>query len=319
MPQTDFSNTLEAATQYMNKNHEYDAACKKILEYKLVLSRILKATTEEFSKLSYEEIEKLIYDISSDENLDADMPKIHNADTESTSFTDGVRRFDVKFLVKDPKGNDRLGMVINIEAQNAFNSAEETHKRDEYYISRLISGQYKKTFDRSDFKRLKKVYSIWICTNPSEMYRDTVTEFPRIQRNIIGNLTTDKTVYDISSYVLVGLNSDLHSKHEFIRFLDTLFSPTVDFQTKKKILSEDYDISMENTGFGKDVEDMCDLSSGVMAIGEAKGEAKGEARGIILTLKGLDFSYDDVVAKLIEQLKISDEQAHEYMEMFWKD
>lgn len=287
MYDNDFAMNLNAATKHMMETKEYDQACKKILEYKLVLARILKATTDEFRELPYDEIEKWIADISTDEALDSDMPKAVTIDTESTSFTDGVRRFDVKFVVRDPKDNRDVVLIVNVEAQDTFGSSENVHKRAEYYVSRMISDQYNKTFRNSDFKSIKKVYSIWICTDPSKNYRNTVTEFPRTVRKIIGDLSVEENIYNVSSYIIVGLNHDLNSKNEFIRFLDTLFSASADYETKKRILSEEYNIQMESTDFGKDVASMCDLGYGVLKEGLKTGREEGKIEGTLSTLAGL--------------------------------
>jgi len=91
----------------------------------------------------------------------------------------------------------------------------------------------------------------------------------------IGDLSVEENIYNVSSYIIVGLNHDLNSKNEFIRFLDTLFSASSDYETKKRILSEEYNIQMESTDFEKDVASMCDLGYGVLKEGLKTGREEG--------------------------------------------
>ena len=99
----------------------------------------------------------------------------------------------------------------------------------------------------------------------------------------IGDLSVEENIYNVSSYIIVGLNHDLNSKNEFIRFLDTLFSASSDYETKKWILSEEYNIQMESTDFEKDVASMCDLGYGVLK----EGLKTGREEGTLATLAGL--------------------------------
>ena len=60
-------------------------------------------------------------------------------------------------------------LIINVEAQKRLNPKKKTGdtypllKRAVYYASRLISSQKGTEFTNSDYDKIKKVYTIWIC------------------------------------------------------------------------------------------------------------------------------------------------------------
>ena len=55
-----------------------------------------------------------------------------------------------------------------MEAQNQFYPGYPLIKRGIYYCCRMVSSQYGTVFTSSHYEKIKKVYSIWICTNPPE-------------------------------------------------------------------------------------------------------------------------------------------------------
>ena len=250
----------------MNK---FDTACKKILEFKSVLARILEVVIDELRGMDYAEIEKLIGAVTIGDNLNSDMPLVQNIDTETASITDGVRRFDLKFPVRIPSDNSEYEMIINIEAQKAFISENYIHKRAEYYTSRMISEQYGRKFTKSDFDKIRRVCSVWICLQPTEAYRNSVTVFERGARVLAGEPKITNKIYDTSSYVIIGLNRNTESGIKLVRFLDTLFSADISPESKSRILDKDFGISPE-VNMEKELRDMCDFSKAIYEQGVEK-------------------------------------------------
>ena len=85
---------------------------------------------------------------------------------ESTSICEGKTTFDIKFRTILPETLEGADMVINVEAQNDFYPGYRIEKRGIYYTCRMISEQYGTVFEESEYQKIKKVASIWICTNP---------------------------------------------------------------------------------------------------------------------------------------------------------
>ena len=96
-------------------------------------------------------------------------PNIHGLQNEDNSVTEGSVTFDILFHAKAPGTDDLITLIINVEAQKSLSPKTKKGevyplmKRAVYYISRLISSQKETEFTGSDYGKIKKVYSIWIC------------------------------------------------------------------------------------------------------------------------------------------------------------
>ena len=75
--------------------------------------------------------------------------------------------------VHDAASQDVIRLIINVEAQTAFNPGYPLTKRAIYYCSRMISAQHGPIFTKSEYGKIRKVYSIWICTQPSDGFENT--------------------------------------------------------------------------------------------------------------------------------------------------
>ena len=92
----------------------------------------------------------------------------------------------------------------------------------------------------------------------------------------------------------ICLNEEKESQHELIGMLNTLFSDTKSSKEIKEVLSEAYEIPM-NTGYGEEIELMCNLSGRIeekslmqgIEQGIEQGIAQGIEQGILGTLASL--------------------------------
>ncbi len=158
-------------------------------------------------------------------------------------------------------------------------------KRGLYYCSRLISSQYGTVFTKSDYDKIQKVYSIWVCTNPSNEYRNTATRYRIVRESIEGKVKfkskeseeAERKDYDLMTLVLICLGSDDKdlSPNGIVKFLSTVFSEDPDFKAKISILENDYALKVTEE-FEEEVDRMCDLSEGIREKGIAKGKAEGQ-------------------------------------------
>ena len=175
-----------ALDQYIDSAGEHikcDAACKRVLAIKEIDSRILKTVACEYKDCAEEEILACISDIETGISpVHADSaPLVREDDCEDSSLTEGTVRYDVKFTARIPEKAKRsegeISVIVNIEAQNRFNPGYSLLKRGIYYCCRLISSQYNRIFTNSDYDKLKKVYSIWICTSPDKEHRNSIIRY----------------------------------------------------------------------------------------------------------------------------------------------
>lgn len=86
---------------------------------------------------------------------------------------------------------------------------------------------------------------------------------------------------------------------------------------RAEILEEEYNISQDETEWR--LVEMCDLSDRYRAEDEARGEARGEAKGIICFAKDINYTYEETKAKLKQRLNINDDEAENYMKLYWDE
>ena len=296
----------------------YDRAAKKLLANKLVLAHILKDCVKEYQACSIMDIAQKyiegepevgttgVYmdDSSSPEQPDikpetvvtraaevqamnaqamnTQVTKVQGMGNEDISQNEGTVYYDVRFNAIAPSteehGNIRL--IINAEAQNRFKPKYPLTKRAVYYGSRLISAQHGTVFTKSDYQKLRKVYSIWICVNPAKRFRNTITRYSLKPETIIGNAVEAPENYDLINIVMVCLGKmEEWNDNNLIKFLGVLFQNELSAREKKDILERAFNIPMTET-FESEVDDMCNLSQGVAEEAMQKGIEKGRQEGI---------------------------------------
>ena len=214
--------------------------------------------------------------------MNTQVTKVQGMGNEDISQNEGTVYYDVRFNAIAPSteehGNIRL--IINAEAQNRFKPKYPLTKRAVYYGSRLISAQNGTVFTKSDYQKLLKVYSIWICVNPAKKFRNTITRYSLKPETIIGNAVEAPENYDLINIVMVCLGKmEEWNDNNLIKFLGVLFQNELSAREKKDILERDFNIPMTET-FESEVNDMCNLSQGVAEEAMQKGIEKGRQEGI---------------------------------------
>ena len=248
----------------------YDEACKKLLADKAILAKILKECVPEFKDCSEEDIaNKYIEGTPEISTVSVDMDEdnvelITGMNNEDNSINEGTIYYDVRFFAKAPNLNGYISLIINIEAQKNFSPGYPLTKRGIYYCARMISSQKGTIFTGSDYGKINKVYSIWICTNADDEHKNTITSYSITEKNIVGNIKENVENYDLLTMVLICLDYDEKNDTDntLLKFLDVLFSPEIKNFEKKKILSDDFGLKMTKE-VDEGVNTMCNVSQGV--------------------------------------------------------
>ena len=266
---------------------KYDTQCKILLSEKPILARIMKGCIAEYKDCSIEQIENFIEGKPSISTFSVypNGKTIRGMNTEDNSLSEGTIYYDIRFTALAPSTKEQIELIINIEAQNKYNPGYPLVKRGLYYAARLISSQFGVEFDKQDYAKLKKVYSIWICMNPPKSVRNTIIEF-NLGINIIAGSEKKKEIeqifkkknYDLMSVIFVNLNKDGGGTSHLLELLNLLFLKETEAIEKCKVLERDFGIKMMQE-MQKEVVEMCDLSLGVMERGYKKGIAQGIAQG----------------------------------------
>ena len=297
-------------------NAKLDASCKRLLSEKSILAWIMKSCLEEYRDCDVKDIaekyiegqpEVSVVPVAPDETNAARVRGIHN---EDASLTEGTVTYDIRFLAVAPVSGELIRMIVNVEAQNRFNPGYPLIKRAIYYCGRMISAQYGTEFAHSQYQKIKKVYSIWICLNPPEERRNSITRYRLTEENLIGTVKEEVRDYDLLSVVMLCLgDADGENYDGVLKLLDVLLSSKTGEAEKKQVLQNDFHIPMTQT-LESEVQTMCNLSQGVME--------KGKMEGLSTAIKNLMANTGWSLEKAMETLGLSEAERTKCADMLQK-
>ena len=283
---------IGAALDAAGAKAQYDGHVKRILGNRQVLARILKGASEEFREYSPEEIVGWIepdIEIEGTALRPGETGKgkllITGDSTESRIPGEGTITYDIRFRVYVPGQGRRetVKLLMNVEAQKKFYLKYRIVTRGIFYGARMLSEQLDREFTDSEYGKLKKVYSIWICMNAPLHIGNALTEYWIGKRDIIGIMPEKKKNYDKLSVIIICLNEKSKEKGgELHGFLNTLLSPRMNAARKKEVLLRDYGVEMEQE-IGEELKQMCNLSEAIEEYAMREGVRKGVRKGISLT------------------------------------
>lgn len=283
---------IGAALDAAGAKAQYDGHVKRILGNRQVLARILKGASEEFREYSPEEIVGWIepdIEIEGTALRPGETGKgkliITGDSTESRIPGEGTITYDIRFRFYVPGQGSRetVKLLMNVEAQKKFYLKYRIVTRGIFYGARMLSEQLDREFTDSEYGKLKKVYSIWICMNAPLHIGNALTEYWIGKRDIIGTMPEKKKNYDKLSVIIICLNEKSREKGgELHGFLNTLLSPRMNAARKKEVLLRDYGVEMEQE-IGEELKRMCNLSEAIEENAMREGVRKGVRKGISLT------------------------------------
>ena len=138
----------------------------------------------------------------------------------------------------------------------------------------MISAQYGTEFTKSEYGNIKKVYSIWICSNPSKDRRNTITQYSIREEQIVGEAKEEVKNYDLMSVVMICLGEETDRNYGgLLKFLEVLLSDEKTAAAKKTILQNEFNVPMTQT-LETEVYQMCNLSQGAIEKGIGLGRDK---------------------------------------------
>ena len=316
----------DANVLHDSQSQAYDAACKRVLSEKSILAWIMKSCLDEYRDCSIQEIaEKYIEgqpQVGEVPVLPDTAPRIHGLDTEDKSTAEGTVLYDVRFRAAAPSDGKPIGLIINVEAQNKYHTGYPLVKRGIYYCSRMLSAQHGTEFMNSEYGKIKKVCSIWICLHPPKYRENTITKYRIVEENLVGAAHENAVDYDLLSVFMVCVGGPGNKNHTgILRLLEALFSESLPPAEKKKILQDEFDINMSRA-FETEVSEMCNLSQGVWEKGMQSGMEKGMEKGIqALVLSLQKFLKDQalVAKEVAEQFGLTQEVAAKSVQQYWKN
>lgn len=312
--------TLALDIALIQEKARYDAACKKLLSEKIILAWIMKSCLEEYQNCTVNEIAERYIEgepsvgetpVLPDETNAA--PRIHGIGHEDALLTEGKIVYDIRFIATAPATGDPIRLIINIEAQGRHSVGYPLLKRAIYYCSRMISAQHGPEFTNEHYEKIKKVYSIFICTSPKKEERNTITRYRMTEENMVGSVHAPREHYDLLTVVMLCLGSADESDG-ILKLLSVLLSGKMNVEEKKDILQNDFDIPMTVT-IETEAENMCNLSDDVWESGLAKGREEGSKTTFIDNLRNLMESMNLSIEQAMEALRVPAEDRPKYREL----
>ena len=315
-----------------------DAAAKRIIGNREILAWILRGCVPEFKNctiydIAYQYIEKEpeigVTAVEPDLSDRFRGEQIAGMNTEDKTMTEGTVYYDIRFSAMAPEPDGReIKLIINIEAQNDDTPGYPLIKRALYYCARMLSAQNGTEFVPPHYEDIKKVYSIWVCTNPSHQPRQAISQYGLRESLLLGQAGVARQDYDLLSVVFLYLSDTFNARSgEMIDLLNTTFSSDIAVEEKKNILQNCYGITMSRELEGE-VSLMCNISEGYLRQGlekglaqglnegRAQGRAEGRAEGIIETTLGAIRSVTETLHVSVEQamgvLKIPESEREKY-------
>lgn len=174
----------------------------------------------------------------------------------------------------------------------------------------MISAQYGTEFTHSQYQKIKKVYSIWVCMAPPEERRNSITRYRLVEENLAGAVKEPVRNYDLLSVVMLCLGgADEENYNGVLKLLDVLLSSEAGEAEKKRILQDDFNIPMTQT-LETEVQVMCNLSQGVLE--------KGKAEGLLSAIKNLMANTGWPLEKAMETLGVSEAERSKYADLLQK-
>lgn len=271
--QSSLANSLDAA----GSAAKLDESAKDIMRHRSILAKILKECTVEFKDYDLKYIEENCFvgevkvsRVAVDQDLlDADA-SIVGSNSEDKSQNEGTIHYDVVFDAAIPDTDAVVRMIINLEIQVNTNLKYAVVTRGVYYGSRLISRQKGTVFTHSDYHKIQKVYSIWICPDAKGKSANSIAKYGITQQEVYGYVDEPVENYDKLCVIIINLNDEgMKSEKEIIGFLSTLLSTTISVEEKKNDLHNKYHFEMTKE-IEEDAIDMCNIGTATLMKGEEK-------------------------------------------------
>ncbi len=313
-------NTFSRDIRKTADNPEEDYAVKRLFANKPFLSWILKECTDEFHRYSYEEILESLSDDRIDirkEVVDQDVGRITGDNAEDLSKDEGLVKYDIKFSPVTPDKKESIGIIVNIEGQTRGTGLTyELPSRMVYYGSRLISSKKGTVFFHDHYEKIKKVYSIWIVTNPAVANRNTMAEYRLVQNNICGRPVYKKGSYDLFTGIILNLNRKMASgENSIMKLCNSLMSKaTVD--EKEQYLHERFGINFTSE-IRKEVIGMSGIAEAYfddgVEYGMDRGINKGLVLGVIITMRSSKASEEQIASTITKNYHLTPDEVENYL------
>ena len=276
--------TLEADAKEFIRH--YDARCKRILTNRMVLAHLLRATMDEFAGIEPEVIAtRYIEGTPGKEN---DTLHIEGLRNERNHPKRNPSFYDVIFYAIKPGTGESIPIIINVEAQAENYPGYDITNRGMFYLGCMLADQKDAVFKNDRYNDLRKVCSIWICTDPPVDCADSIECYSLEQHVILGTPPAHRV--DKLRLVIIYLSREMDKNnpphidddddHGIIPLLNVCLARQVNKDRQKEITDryrvkldpEDRDMTAGEQIIYKHYREMWELGEQIKELGEQNKE-----------------------------------------------
>lgn len=161
---------------------------------------------------------------------------------------------------------------IDFEVQNDYEPSNPKYpitKRAIYYAARELSGQLNIVTKNTNYDRLEKVYSIWICNEkvPEEL-KNSITRYHIEKEDIMGKCNENDAFHDLMEVVIVRRGTEI-LENTLFEYLQGVFTTNFD------IINKYVDVE-HNNEVKEALKTICGLGESLENRGFEKGKEKGK-------------------------------------------
>ena len=299
----------------------YDAAMKKLLSNKEILVPLLQMTIPEYEGCTQEEILSCLeIDSITGEDFVSDIPddlRLHKEESELSSVTEKLIRFDIRFRARNPKLSAeklKVSLHVDLEAQRSYRPKNPSYpviKRAVYYVAMDLSSQLGCIIGTTDYSKLEKCYSIWICTEDiPKALQNTMTEYALRKNDILGKTEEPEKDYDLMTVILIRQGERYDTQEGIFDYLGSLLHG--DIKRAEKYTKIQWSETMKG-----DVKTMTGFGEAIYQRGIQCGEEIGFRHGELKKAKetALSMAEDGIdIERIARLLKVREEDVQNWIE-----
>ena len=284
--------TMLAASEL---NARYDAECKALFQNREILAPLLQSVVPEYRGMPIDEIVACIPPGSITEDaVDDTSVAISRLPEEESSMTEKLIRYDVRFRALNPRRSDRsiqFFLHFDVEVQNSYhpkNPAYPIIKRAIYYAAREISSQLGILTETTDYNKLEKAYSLWICNEDIPLkLQNTVTAYHFTKEDLICITDEPAVDFDLMSVILIRRGKETGTQ-EIFDYLQGIFDGNLE------TLNRYIDIS-DNEAIKERVSNVSGMGASIAKRNYDQGISQG-LKALVVSLSAFVTNPADILA-----------------------
>lgn len=258
----------------MSGQEKYDDACKKTWKLREIQAPVLQYVVKEYQNHSISEVIGYINASTISETVSVDdLPAfIEGSEIEMSSTTEKRVFYDIHFTAKNPELSTEEILImlhIDFEVQNDYvpsNPKYPMTKRAVYYAARELSSQLGIVTQNTNYAKLEKVYSIWICNEGvPKILRNSITRYHMVKEDIMGECKEDDAYHDLMEVIIIR-RGETAEKDTLFEYLEGVFTSNLSTVKKYVDVESSYEVkealqtmcglgeSLENKALEKGIE-----------------------------------------------------------------